>query len=401
MNFTKTFGMSLVAVLTTTGAYAAGIERQTFSANYLYESGNSAEVSYADTTPDIRATIGGVRSPRSVAQGFQSVSASFKSDIIDGVALGLRVSDGAYGVNIDYTQAGITDARLSTNARIPAAAGGPNVLLARLPIANVESTEIQLLGKYQITPDVAAFGGIKNVEASGNLALAGQRLVLSSAEGQGLILGASYSLDDIALRVILSYEQDIDLSLPTTENGTAVQNTTASVGDAIQLQFQTGIAANTLLFGKIRQANWGDNQVTLPANSTSGETLQAANGNRNVSSFEDKTSFELGVGYRVTNAFSVAFSFAQEPGDSGTTSLLAPVGQSTRLSLGARYTANDALSIGAGVTQITYETANASFPGNPRLAPLASTISGVQNAVPATFENNSTTAYGISIRYKF
>ena len=73
-------------------------------------------------------------------------------------------------------------------------------------------------------------------------------------------------MPEIALRVVLTVEDDIALNIPATAKGGLADTgtATASIGDAMSLNFQTGIAEDTLLFGNIRRSQWADNQVKVP-----------------------------------------------------------------------------------------------------------------------------------------
>ena len=137
-----------------------------------------------------------------------------------------------------------------------------------MPVANVETREVQILGKYSFDENFSAFAGLKHVSASGNLNLSGTALSMAQDTGFGNIIGVAYERKDIALRVALSYETAIDLALATsvTANGFGLGDTAAGIGDAFQLEFQSGVAQDTLVFGKIRRSNWENNQVTLPTN---------------------------------------------------------------------------------------------------------------------------------------
>ena len=111
----------------------------------------------------------------------------------------------------------------------------------------------------------------------------------------GMVYGAAYEMPEIALRVSLTIEDDIDLEIATLPlkllfppSGTS----NASIGDAMTLHFQSGIAEDTLLFGSIRRSNWEDNQVSVPLSAIA----QAASGgdatHAELSTFEDGTSYK-------------------------------------------------------------------------------------------------------------
>ena len=73
-----------------------------------------------------------------------------------------------------------------------------------------------------------------------------------------MIFGAAYEMPEIALRVSLMIEDDIDLEIPTTVGAgfaPAAGNSIASIGDAMTLNFQSGIAEGTLLLEVLETLN--------------------------------------------------------------------------------------------------------------------------------------------------
>ena len=164
----------------------------------------------------------------------------------------------------------------------------------------------------------------------------------SSADGVGGIVGIGYERPDIAMRIALTYESKIDLDFATTATTglAAAGTTTASIGDALNLQFQTGIAQNTLLFGNLRYSMWEDNQVFVPT----------AGGPAQVSTFEDGYSISLGVARRLNEQWALSASLFFDPGDGAGASELSPQGANKSLSLGARHTLANGANIDFGAT---------------------------------------------------
>ena len=112
----------------------------------------------------------------------------------------------------------------------------------------------------------------------------------------------------------------------------------------MSLNFQTGIAEDTLLFGNIRRSSWKDNQVKVPF---TGVGLQQ------VSSFSDGDSYSLGIGRKISDDLSVSISGFYDGSAGGTVSELAPTGATRTLSLGGKYAIADNadLSIGGSYSQ--------------------------------------------------
>ena len=169
---------------------------------------------------------------------------------------------------------------------------------------------------------------------------------MSKKTGIGAIYGAAYEMPEIALRVVLTVEDDIDLKIPATAKGglAATGTATASIGDAMSLNFQTGIAEDTLLFGNIRRSNWKDNQVKVPF---------LVVGLQQISSFSDGDSYSLGLGRKISDDLSVSISGFYDGSSGGAISELAPTGATRTLSLGGKYAISDNadLSFGGSYSQ--------------------------------------------------
>ena len=69
--------------------------------------------------------------------------------------------------------------------------------------------------------------------------------------------GVSYERPDIALKVLLTQSPGIDIVVPTTVVGSG----TISQPSFTTLEFETGIANNTLLFGSMHQGEHVSAQV--------------------------------------------------------------------------------------------------------------------------------------------
>ena len=111
-------------------------------------------------------------------------------------------------------------------------------------------------------------------------------------------MGASYEKPEIALKILLSHSPAIDFTLPITVAGTA----TARQAEMTTLEFETGIAKDTLLYGSIHQSSWGSAQVKLAGTQ--------------ISTFSDSDTYNIGVGRKFSDKLSGSFSYTTEAGSS-------------------------------------------------------------------------------------
>lgn len=343
----KLFNGGLVALLTTTPFFvnAEGLERINIDPSFMFTEGSSAEIGFASVSPSLPAVKGTgsaftFASGLDVAPSFSAVTGSVKTEMGDSFDLGLFYTSQGNGVGIDYG----TITGLEGNITIK---------------ADLEIPTLAAIGRYKINDAMSVFIGAKQttVKAGATLKLGmdsnsnlnpdvTSHWELAKKSGIGAIYGAAYEMPEIALRVVLTIEDDIDLKIPATAKGGLADTgtATASIGDAMSLNFQTGIAEDTLLFGNIRRSNWKDNQVKVPV-------LVA--GLTQVSSFSDGDSYSLGIGRKINDDLSVSISGFYDGSSGGAISELAPTGSTKTLSVGGKYAIADNadLSIGGSYSQ--------------------------------------------------
>jgi long-subunit fatty acid transport protein len=307
-------GASLL--VTASAANAGGLDRAVFNPDILFEKGNYVKLTFSHTNPDVAPTAA---PGRSVASRFNNARLEYKHQFTDAFSVAVILNNDPIGADIDYTGLGTQ------------------------LIGRVDATAASVIGKYNINDNFSVFGGLKyqTVEAFADLtAVGGAALNFGSESELGFIAGVAYERKDIALRVSLSYESRIDFALPTSAaaGGGVIGSTTAATPAAYTLNFQTGVAPKVLVFGSIRHAQWSDANIVLPT----------ALGGTQLSNFSDTTNYTLGVGYKVSDQWSVVGALNYEPTTSSVISPFAPTNGIRGVSLGAKYS-RDNYDISFGV----------------------------------------------------
>ena len=267
---------TMILSTTALSATAGGFETNSLSTSFMYEKGNYAELGMSSRSPDVKGTV---YAPTGSALARQDhVSLAIKSDISSDLSVGLAsYNQGA--VQLDYSSAGS-----------PAAVA--------LPVVDLDINALAILVKYSLSDNVSILGGAKQSQVQDASANIFQTCGLpassvSGASETSFLIGASYAIPKIALRAELIYEGDADFSLDTSNAGAGTGKTSASVPDYMTLNFQSGIAEDTLLFGSIRKADWSNHQITVfPGTPTT-------------SSFTDTTTYSLGIGRKINDAVSL------------------------------------------------------------------------------------------------
>ena len=374
---------TVVAVLlaTTSMATAGGMDRATTGTSTLFEKGSYADLSYASTAPSIGPNANlllGLAGGMNVTQSFTTTQFSFKTDLNDKLSVAISSNNNPFGVDVDYDDF--------------ATGGGAYAGITSLR-ANLGSTAVTSMARYKITDRVSAIAALKYQTVSGTadvsvpLSAASGGAVdgdvsLTRASDTNFIVGASYEIPEIALRVVGTYESEatFDPSVIAETIGANTGPGQIKTPEVLMLEFQSGVAANTLVFGSIRHAKWEDAQVKM----------SAAYGNAQLSDFDNSTTYTLGVGRKFSDSFSASLSASVDTGDGDDASLLAPTGRSTAISLGGKYTLNNGMAISGGVSHRVYNSAT--WYGND------SELGGGDDV---TFGDNSVTTLGMKLSVSF
>ena len=197
----------------------------------------------------------------------------------------------------------------------------------------------------------------------------------------GFLVGAAYERPDIALRVALTYNSKISHDLPTTETSVLGVNrastTSIETPQSINLDFQTGIAPKTLLFGGVRWVEWSEFTIAPADYST-------IVGSPLVSFDDDTITYSLGVGRQLTENWAAALSVTHEPGTGGLKSNLAPTDGRTAVGVGVTYT-QDNMKLQAGLQHIWIGDATTNVFGSPG----------------GSFSDNTAVAFGMKVGFSF
>ena len=417
-NITKLLGGTALAVVGATAASAGGMEAGRYNPAFMFESGNYAEISIAQTTPNVKDDV---YSPDgSMLSKMTNFTGSMKLNINDRMSVGITTFDSAKialsyeGNGGPFTSTPIPaalDAQLAnavsavdptnpTDAEKLAIAGLPPAIVRQVaggvvtagfvlpePYVDLSFRSTILTLNYKISDRLDVFGGIKYSEgsATGNvISEPSGDLTAKKSSSTAPVVGVSYSIPNIALRVTATYQgkattkHETSTAYNATMQGLdlpasmALNNTEASLPESFTVDFQTGIAANTLLFGSIHHAKWGDAHIYFDGSSTAKST------------WEDSTTYSLGVGRKLNDNWAVSGSVNYEAaGDKAGTSLLATTNGVQGLSVGAKYTQGN-MNISGGV--------NYSMLGDKDVTSFAG---------KGSFKDNSAITMGMKVGFNF
>ena len=366
---------------------AGGIEHTTQSAMILYETGNHFEFSLAYVDPRLTGRNESPPFPDQslddVASGFYLPSFGLKYDLTDAWALGL-IYDRPFGADVAYQDDNVpfggTTAQASTHA-------------------------LTALAKYQFNDNFSAFGGVRLQQAEGRIhlqgaaygAVSGYTVNLEEDFAMGYVAGVAYEIPDIALRVALTYNSAISHDMKTRESGPAIPvdvngdgvpdvslplldgdgTTEVKTPSSWTLDFQTGIMADTLLFGSARFVRHTEFRVDP-------ENFDTVTGDGLIE-LDDTTAWTLGVGRKFNDRFSGAISATYEGPTGVLVSPLAPTTGYTQLRLTAAYAVNERITLSGGISHFWLGDGKPQTAQSPR----------------ADFTDNTAWGAGLKVAYRF
>ena len=354
----KRFMLATTAMVAASGAYAGGVERSTQSVAILFEEGRYVELSFGRFAPDVSGTVGGgAVSSDDMAGDYNSWSLGYKMDLGDRMALAM-ILDQPIGANVNY-------------------AAGSGYPLAG-STATLSSSAITALLRYKFENNVSVYGGLRYETVHGEVALSpavGSYSLNTNHDSElGYLIGLAWEKPEIAARVALTYNSAITHSMKSVEFGAIPGTFDTEIPQSLNLEFQTGIAKDTLLFGSIRWVDWTAFVIDPP-------TYPAPLGNL-VDFASDRVTYNLGIGRRFNENWSGAVTIGYEKADGETTGNLGPSDGMKSIGLAGTYTM-DNMKISGGVRYVDIGDATTNPP-----------ISGA-------FSGNSGVGVGIKIGYTF
>lgn len=348
------------ATLAAGAAQAGGIDRSGQSISPIFEetgeNGGYAAFGFGVVSP----TAGSPNAGSDPLGTYSAFTMAYKQELSDALSLTVIV-DQPFGADVNYGSG-------------PFAGGG----------ANISTNAITGVLRYTMGNGFSVHGGIRAQEASGAITtvLGGVPYSLTAGSDDlnfGGLIGVAYERPDIALRVALTYNSAITQKMTGVEGiaagpnaGVRTKSFDVKFPESWNLEFQSGVAADTLVFGSIRYAEWAGFNMT-----TGG-----VGGAQYVSFNNNSLTYSLGLGRRFNENWSGAVTLGYEKAASAaTTTPLAPTAGNRTIGLGATYTQGNTTVTG-GVTFGKME---------------AQTF----NAGPLVWNNNSVVGAGIKLGFRF
>ncbi|MCV6592438.1 MAG: outer membrane protein transport protein [Silicimonas sp.] len=331
---------SLSAMICAGASFAGGLERGSQTMAPLFEEGRFLEFGTSFGSPKVSGSVGALNSG-DMTDSFINFSGAYKADINDTWSYAIFY-DQPYGADVTY----------------PSGTGYP----FQGSSAELRSHELTGVLQYNLDNGASVFGGIRaqTLEAEAVVANSAPLPVGTyTVEGDrnlafGYLVGAAYEKPEIALRVALTYRSDVDHDLDTLELGVARSVTEVTTPQSLNLEFQSGVMEDTVVFGSVKWVEWSEFNIS-PANFPANPLVFYA---------DDRITYTLGVGRRLNETWSLLGAVTYEENTGNLTGNLGPTDGFTAVNLGAIYTKGN-MKISGGVRYADIGDATTSVAGGP------------------------------------
>lgn len=383
------FPVAAALLISATPVMAGGIDRSGQFLDPLWVPGNYAELSFGHVEPSVDgndvAAFGG-RATGNVTGSHNLLALAYKHQFTPNWSAAI-ILDSPFGADINYPATGSV------------ALGGTK--------ASVDGHA--LTGIVRFAMPEAGFGvhgGVRAARTTGGATLSGQAyggvngydVDLNTDTAYGWLAGVSWERPDIAARVALTYNSAIThefdsietipaataaaLGIPTTVPG----QFEVELPKSWNLEFQTGINQQTLVFGSIRWVDWSSFKIEPPVYSNIPDPQVPGSALGSLTSLDDSTTYTLGAARKFTDNWSGAASFSFEKSGDNLVSPLAPTNGKRGITLAAIYT-QDKLKVTTGISYVKLGDASAE--------------TGTPDTARAEMSDNSAWGIGVKIGYSF
>src|SRR5690606_12001798 len=313
-----------------------------------------------------------------MASDYYFPSAALKLQVTDNFSFGL-LYDQPFGAEAEYSAPNAIGSAFSS--------GGEGTA------AEVTTENLTFLFGFQPNENWNIYAGPVYQSAKGNVSLRGQAYSLLSGydanmkkDGElGWAAGLAFQIPEIALKASLTYRSEIEHELTTSENVGPVDVRTAAVGglilasggqitplmanamvpqftsgktavttpQSVNLDFQTGVMADTVAFANVRWVDWNGFAIRPndfgQALDALGQVVPALSGGNLVEYNEEQWSATAGVGRKFNEKWAGNVSVGWDSGVDNPVTTLGPTEGYWNVGLGLQFSPTPATFIAGGV----------------------------------------------------
>ncbi len=357
---TKTSLLAAGLAVSATSVFAGGMDRSGQSIAPIFENGTYAQLTFGTVDPSVTGSLADVLSSGDVATSYNMVGLAYKSDLNDKLSFAILL-DQPFGASVDYGNAD---------------EGYP----FKDATAAVDTKAITAVLRYKLSDRIGIHGGVRALKSHGEVSLPSiemsegtlpeYTLDTSNETDFSYLIGASYEIPDIALRAAITYSSKTTIDFVTTESTAGNQSLEVIMPESINFDFQTGIAADTLLLASARYVKWSET-VIAPV----GYPISL------VDYDDDTVTYSLGIGRRLSDKLSASVSYGYEKSAGTPVGNLGPTDGLKSITIGARYSITDQTALSAGASYVW--------------------VGDATTTIGADFTDNSAIGFGLKLSHSF
>lgn len=341
----NTFKLATAVAVVASGATAGGMDRSGQSIAPLFETGDYVELSFGSADPSVSGVfthpLAGAFSSGDMATSYSTFGIAYKTDLNDKLSAALIV-DQPFGASVDYGNA------------------DPGYVFAGAT-ASVDTTAVTAVLRYKFDDRFSVHGGVRVLNSKGTVSLPAiaaisapaYDLQTSKENDVSYLIGGAYEIPAIALRASLTYNSKTTINFTTTESTLpSASEMEVIMPESVNLDFQTGIAADTLLMASARYAKWTQTVI----DPVGYDTL--------VDYDTDTVSYSIGVGRRFSDKLSASLMYGYEASNGTPVGNLGPTDGYQSISVGMKYNLNESTAVSGGVRYVWIGDATTSTIGS-------------------------------------
>ena len=379
----------ILATVPMTGAFAAAMDRSGQSVSAFLQPGNYAEAGLMVLDPNVSGKDKNGVNTGDMASSYHSASAALKIQATDNISVGL-LFDQPFGAKAQY---GLDSKNFSNGDGTSAEVTTENLtlLVGFQPNANWNFYAGPVWQQAKGEVHLRSTGTSGTNGAYSTFGYGKYNANMKNDDAWGWAVGAAYQIPEIALKASLTYRSEIKHELNTNENtianiatGGINGITEVTTPQSVNLDFQTGIMADTVAFANVRWVNWDGFSITPPyfKQQTAAQLPNATLVEYN----KDQWTINAGVGRKFAEKWAGNVSVGWDSGAGDPVTTLGPTKGYWSLGIGAQFSPAENYFVQGGVKYFWLGDADA----------LTAT-----SKYEGSFKDNHAIGYGLKFGYKF
>ena len=364
---------------------AAGLDRSGQSIAAFLQPDNYAEASLFVLDPTVKGQDKAGLDITDMGDDYYFPTAAIKVQATDQISFGL-LYDQPYGADatykIDDPSPAFQDGQQGTEVKVRT-----NNLTALIGYQPNKNWNFYAGPVWQtVEADISLRGQAYSI-------LSGYNIQVEQKEAYGWLAGFAYQIPEIALKTSVTYRSEIKHNAKAKETsnlpkysiinpnfaalGQVHADVEAVTPQSVNVDFQTGVAANTLVFTNMRWVHW-DQFVVSPV------LLQYA-GQNLIEYSKDQWSINTGVAYQFDPQWTGSVSVGWDSGAGNPVTTLGPIEGYWSLGLGGQYSPEKNYFLQAGIKYFAFGDAEGKTGNSPK----------------ADFTDNYGFGYSVKMGYRF